>query len=195
MRHVIGLPAHCRLEFLTSAPFVLWQDCDGISILRGPKHAETRSCNVEPDVENRIFVVETEGEVKHDIFSVQPLVDFPDPTPVEVPLGMKAAPSMQELIKAAVRQEVSRVAEAAGLGSFVDEDDFDLDGEEDAPQSEYQDMLEEEVVREDWIAYQRATAAAKKATEKLVEATTAQQGTPPASPPVAPPTGAPNPPA
>lgn len=57
--------------------------------------------------------------------------EIPDPTPVELPLGFRRPPSIHELIKAAVRDEMSREAESQGMETFDEADDFDVDDDEE----------------------------------------------------------------
>nr|QJB20011.1 MAG: hypothetical protein [Microvirus sp.] len=50
-----------------------------------------------------------------------------DPTPIEVPIGLKKPMSLQEKMKLMVRQEMSVIAQANGMESFEEADDFDCD--------------------------------------------------------------------
>lgn len=49
-----------------------------------------------------------------------------DPTPVEMPVRFHRPPTLQEQIKAFVQRELSTVAEAQGVETFEDADDFDV---------------------------------------------------------------------
>lgn len=68
----------------------------------------------------------------------------PDPTPVEVPVAFRRPPTMDEMIRAHIRREMSLQAQAQGLETFEEADDFDVDEDPD-PVSEYevQDMIPE----------------------------------------------------
>ncbi len=52
--------------------------------------------------------------------------EHPDPVPIAVPVGYDLPPTMDELIRQYVRQEVSQQASADGMGTFEEEDDFEL---------------------------------------------------------------------
>lgn len=71
--------------------------------------------------------------------------ELPDDTPVEVPLRFRAPPTLQEQIKAMVRNELSRAAAMMGEESFEEADDF-VTGDEDEPFSPYElTLMQEEV--------------------------------------------------
>lgn len=61
--------------------------------------------------------------------------EIPDPTPLEMPLGMRKPESMEDMIRRFVRQEASRVAQAEGMESFEEADDFEVEDDDlsDAP--------------------------------------------------------------
>lgn len=67
-----------------------------------------------------------------------------DTTPVEMPLNYRHPPSMAEMIRTAIRQEMSQQAASKGMESFEEADDFVVD-EEDEFVSPYQltEMQEE----------------------------------------------------
>ena len=54
-----------------------------------------------------------------------------DRTPVEVPFDFRAPPSIKEELQRYVRYYVSDIAREAGLGSFAEEDDFEIEDEDD----------------------------------------------------------------
>lgn len=70
--------------------------------------------------------------------------EYPDPTPVEMPLGFKRPPTLQEEIQRIIRQQMSMQAEEAGFESFEEADDFEVDEDPD-PLSPYEvtEMQEE----------------------------------------------------
>lgn len=71
--------------------------------------------------------------------------ELPDPTPVEVPLGYRAPKPLQELIKDMIRVQMSQYAEAQGLETFEEADDFDVGDDLDFdPRSEYELSDEQE---------------------------------------------------
>lgn len=58
--------------------------------------------------------------------------EIPDPRPVEVPLGLRRPKDIHEMIHDALRGERMRIAaERAGVESFEEANDFDLDEEPD----------------------------------------------------------------
>lgn len=64
--------------------------------------------------------------------------EVPDPTPVSVPAGLSRPLSLQEEIKRFMRSEQMRIAaEAEGLETFEEADDFDVDEDPD-PLSAYE---------------------------------------------------------
>lgn len=56
--------------------------------------------------------------------------ECPDDTPVEVPLGMKRPPTLQEQIQMMVRTQLSRAAERNGHETFEESNDFDVDDDD-----------------------------------------------------------------
>lgn len=53
--------------------------------------------------------------------------EVPDPTPVALPVRLRAGVSMVDEVRQAIRQELSQAAEAAGDESFEEADDFEVD--------------------------------------------------------------------
>lgn len=66
-----------------------------------------------------------------------------DPTPVEMPVGMKRPESLQQMIQRLVRAQISQQAQQQGFESFEDANDFDIDEEDDLPLTVYEEMGEE----------------------------------------------------
>lgn len=58
-------------------------------------------------------------------------------TPVAIPAGYHAAPSINEIIRQYVRQEMSKQAAESGFESFEEADDFEVDEDPD-PLSAYE---------------------------------------------------------
>ncbi len=56
--------------------------------------------------------------------------EHPDPTPIEIPLGFQAPPSLKEMVQEAVRTQFSAYAESQDLGTFEQEDDFEPEDED-----------------------------------------------------------------
>lgn len=78
-----------------------------------------------------------------------------DPTPVEIPAGMRKPETTAEIIARLVRHEVSRAAERQGFESFDEANDFDVE-EDDLPLSlaERHAMKEEWPSAEEWKAFE-----------------------------------------
>lgn len=89
--------------------------------------------------------------------------ELPDPVPMAPPVGYKRQPSMVEHIRSMVRSERLRMeAEAAGMESFEDADDFDVpDDPEPASRYEVPDDLEPPAS----LRQKQADAKAKAAEE------------------------------
>src|ERR1700741_3704528 len=68
--------------------------------------------------------------------------ELPDPRPIRPPIGFIKQPPLHELIRQMVRSEVlAREAGEQDLGSFEEEDDFDVDDEYD-PTSPWEENFE-----------------------------------------------------
>lgn len=66
-----------------------------------------------------------------------------DPTPVEMPVGMKRPESLQQMIQRLVRAQISQAAVDDGHESFEEANDFDIDEDDDLPLTVYEQMGEE----------------------------------------------------
>lgn len=73
-----------------------------------------------------------------------PAMEWPDPTPVALPLGAGHEEPLHEMIKRLVREEVSRSAAEVGEETFEEANDFDMPDEEGLTSPyEFTDMQEE----------------------------------------------------
>lgn len=71
--------------------------------------------------------------------------EVPDPTPVEWPAGVRRPETLTEQIQRMVRVAVSQQAAAAGMETFEEADDFDIEDEDGDPTSPYElTMMQEE---------------------------------------------------
>lgn len=69
--------------------------------------------------------------------------EVPDPRPVAPPIGYVKQPSMVEHIRSLVRSTMlQQAAEAAGMETFEDADDFDVDDEQDDPRTPYEAVFD-----------------------------------------------------
>lgn len=73
--------------------------------------------------------------------------EYPDPTPVEIPVELRKPETMDEKMRRIVREQISVKAQESGLETFEEANDFDVDDgfEDDALFSPYElkDMLPE----------------------------------------------------
>ncbi len=80
------------------------------------------------------------------------LPEVPDPIPLELPVGYEQPPSMQELVQQYVRETLSDDAAASDMGTFEEEDDFEVDDENLLDLSGYEvhefEMVEENPVED-----------------------------------------------
>lgn len=63
--------------------------------------------------------------------------EIPDQTPVDIPVGFERPESLHDQIKRLIRTELSAQADAAGLETFEEADDFDV-GDDDDPRSPHE---------------------------------------------------------
>ena len=65
--------------------------------------------------------------------------EHPDPIPCAIPVGYDQPDTMAEMVQKYVRQEMSAHAKENAMGTFEEEDDFDLDDDQlDLPLSGYE---------------------------------------------------------
>lgn len=63
--------------------------------------------------------------------------EIPDPTPISRPVGFRPPPTLQDQIRAYVRNELSAQAASQGHETFEEADDFDV-GEDYEPTSKWE---------------------------------------------------------
>lgn len=69
--------------------------------------------------------------------------ELPDPRPMRPPIGFQAQPPLHELIRQMVRSEVlAREAQENDLGTFDEEDDFDVEDDDYDPSSPWEENFE-----------------------------------------------------
>lgn len=85
--------------------------------------------------------------------------EHPDPTPVEVPLGYRAPPTLREQMQMYIREELSAKAAQAGLGTFEEENDFEPEDADEIPLSGYEVFEFEEDPSSDLSLAERAERA------------------------------------
>lgn len=80
------------------------------------------------------------GEVR------DPNLEYPDPTPVALPVGFRRPPTLAETVRKLVRsEELRRAAEVAGFESAEEADDFDVDDDTYDPKSPYERHFDPDV--------------------------------------------------
>lgn len=89
--------------------------------------------------------------------------ELPDPTPLAPPVGYNRQPSISEQIRDMVRSEALRAAaEAGGVETFEEADDFDV-GDDFDPSSPYEQQF-------DPVSVSELRRRAKEAQDKLAKA-------------------------
>lgn len=64
--------------------------------------------------------------------------ELPDPRPIAIPAHLRMPESLADTMKRLIRVEMSRQAEAAGMESFEEADDFEPDDPEDLLPTPYE---------------------------------------------------------
>lgn len=81
--------------------------------------------------------------------------EIPDQTPVELPLGYSHPESLEEVIARMIRaDDFRKQQQAAGMETFEEADDFDVDGEDEEFHSEH----EMSVMQEEFVEQKRGPA-------------------------------------
>lgn len=104
--------------------------------------------------------------------------EYPDPTPVEMPLGFKRPPTLQEEIQRIVRIQLSQQAQAEGFETFEEANDFEMDEDPD-PLSPYEvsEMAPEEITAQETdVGQPQAPQGAPQAGEATPVPAPAQNG-------------------
>lgn len=105
--------------------------------------------------------------------------ELPDSTPVAVPVGFQRPPTIHEQIRMFVRsEEFNRRAQAAGVETWEEANDFEVGDEEFDEVPTLHEMQEEFVAK----AKRDAEEHVKKAREKAIAARKAKEATPPKLP-------------
>lgn len=135
------------------------------------------------------------GSEKKDFQGRRPGREYVDPTPVEWPLGVSVPESLEQKIARMVRTSMSQAAAQAGMESFEEADDFDVEDPEALPGSTHELDDDQEAIMRDQEAVRRIPREFREAFErelarKREEAAKALQGAvkvdPPPPPPPAP---------
>lgn len=108
--------------------------------------------------------------------------ELPDPTPVAPPLGYVKQPSMFDIIRAQVQQQLSAIALAEGKESWEDAEDFDV-GDDFDPISPHEGAWD--------LSVEEIKQALNDARRRKVAMTEPDPAPPPAVPPAPAPAPAP----
>lgn len=68
--------------------------------------------------------------------------EYPDPVPVQPPIGYRAEPTIAELIKMFVRRELSEQAAAEDFETFEEAEDFDIEDDPADPLTPYEKVFD-----------------------------------------------------
>jgi len=79
-----------------------------------------------------------------------------DPTPMEIPLGFKRPPTLQEQIRQLIRTEMSQNAKGKGMETFEEADDFEV-GDDFDPSSPYELNFDQEIQARDPKGFKEET--------------------------------------
>lgn len=69
--------------------------------------------------------------------------EIPDPTPLELPLNWTRPPSINDIVRQMVRNEISEAARSVGVETFEEADDFDV-GDDYDPKSPWEMNYDQE---------------------------------------------------
>lgn len=148
----LPLPSHGSLRIDSDGPFTAyWLSADGERIgIAGPEGAHSRLLRVAiPRI-----AAELEIAAKPAVMTVCKLIDHSgkepnDPTPVEVPLSLRDAPSLEDQIRSMVYQVSAELRNRDQVETFEEADDFETEDAEDLDFfSKYELMVEEYPVSE-----------------------------------------------
>lgn len=102
--------------------------------------------------------------------------EVPDPNPVEIPAGFRVPESLEARIARLIRRDISEQAEAQGMETFDEAEDFDIDDDMFDPHSPYEEVFDpalgraitlDEFNRNEAIYRERYIKAQQKAFEEL----------------------------
>lgn len=119
--------------------------------------------------------------------------EYPDQTPIEVPLNMKKPESLRDTMRRFIREEFSREAVMSEKESFEEANDFDIDDETDLLSPYEITDMEPEYLQDEQEAPSEPTGAEPEVDGSKTEKTPSEphsepdnnQNTPPVDPPLA----------
>lgn len=120
--------------------------------------------------ETERFVQEYEARVDEDGVQVNSAMDnkgreLPDPTPLAPPVGFMQTPDLKDIIRDMLRHDqMKRAADEAGVDSFDESEDFDIEDDPLDPQTEYEAEFDPE-----WLKVKEGYSARLKGPEAWKE--------------------------
>lgn len=128
METSVVVPAGFELRGLSSAPVSVYTVVDGLGVLLARFASVVR---VKPFAEERELLMRSDVEFKDFDLLDRRGLEVPDPNPTEVPLRLKAAPSMRDMVVEHLSRFLAARAQDEGFESLEEAMDFDLEGEMD----------------------------------------------------------------
>lgn len=130
MELVINVPRMHQLQIKSAGYFEVWDEVDGIAYRVAGPQSDYTALVVDFDRELVLKWQDDDAEPATYLADKSGL-EFPDPSPVEVPLMLKAQPSMRTQIIEELGRYLSARAMDEGYESLEEANDFDLDAEID----------------------------------------------------------------
>jgi hypothetical protein len=130
-----------RVNIESDRDFTVYGLVDGEKVSVHPSINRRLSLFPAEQVDAILVDIEDGGLFICQISEIPNPKEKPDLRPVEIPLGLDRPPSLKEEMQMYIRQQFSQLAEEHNLGSFEEEDDFDID-DDDLPYSKYEQTEE-----------------------------------------------------
>lgn len=127
----LRLLADQTLWIRATAPFhVLEVDEDGTPLrVLGPNSAEDRRYKLQTRALMHVEI-KTEGEWSYDLRTF-PRGEHPDPTPLEIPLGMTKPETLEEIMARMIKSRFEMMAADNDMETEEEANDFDVGAEDD----------------------------------------------------------------
>lgn len=113
----------------------------------GPFKTESRQvrARIHPDVKYIDLATAKSTFIQIDERYIPDGKEYPDPTPIEVPIGYNRPETLQETMRRFIRDELSTQYTRSGHESFDEAYDFDIEDDDPDPLSQYEimDMVDE----------------------------------------------------
>lgn len=122
------LPAGFSLDGVSTAPIRAYHMVDGVGVLLGLFTSRVR---IKPAGEERELMFRSDVVFQDFTTADRRGLEKVDPTPTEIPLRLKASPSMRDQVVEQVSRYLSARAQDQGFESLEEAMDFDVEGELD----------------------------------------------------------------